>query len=92
MGPKILLKDTVVQDQTEFPLISPDSDTNKNNLDPLRANQTFIRKCRDSKASEYVSYKCFTPILVLRKVLFMEMTGTQCSLSNHTAASYGGRN
>ena len=77
VGPKFLLKDTVVQDQTEFPLISPDSDVE------LRKP---VNRIATNDTSPILGTKRFEKFSPWKRLV------RSVACLRHIAASYGGRN
>ena len=77
VGPKFLLKDTVVQDQNEFPLISPDSDVELRK--PVKTLATNV-------SSPILGTKRFERFSSWKRLV------RSVARLRHIAASYGGRN
>ena len=65
MGPQFLLKETAVQDQSNFPLVTPDDDVE-------------IRQSKDISDKCFFPYSWYK---TLRKVFFMETPSEDCSQS-----------
>ena len=84
VGPKFLLKDTVVQDQTEFPLISPDSAVELRKPVNTLATNVSLPILGTKRFESFSLWKR----LVRSVACLVRSVACLC----HIAASYGGRN
>ena len=84
VGPKFLLKATVVQDQTEFPLISPDSAVELRKPVNTLATNVSLPILRTKRFERFSLWKR----LVRSVACLVRSVACLC----HIAASYGGRN